>query len=144
MALEDSADGGWSCGTDRQVPRPLEDKVDTDPSNVQFAQRAEALARANRARIARADVKRRIAEGAVNAAEVILFHPGEIDRMPVADVLTSQRGWGIVRCRRLLLATGIAESKPIGSMTERQRRVLAARLSITPPQRSSPHLPGAA
>jgi len=110
----------------------LEDNVDTAPFDLQIAQRTEALARANRARIARAEVKRRIADGAVSAAEVILFHPREIESMPVGDVLTSQRHWGGVRCRRLLLATGLEESKPIGSMTERQRRALAARLSITP------------
>ena len=106
--------------------------MDTAPFDLQIAQRTEALARANRARIARAEVKRRIADGGVSAAEVILFHPREIESMPVGDVLTSQRHWGGVRCRRLLLPIGLEESKPIGSMTERQRRALAARLSITP------------
>ena len=47
----------------------------------------------------------------------------------VADVLTSQRQWGDMRCRKVLLAVGLQETKPIGSMTERQRLALAARLN---------------
>ena len=92
-------------------------------------QRGEALAHANRVRIARAVLKRRIADGRVSAAEVILLHPWEAESMPVADVLVSQRSWGDVRCRRMLVAEGLSASKPIGSLTERQRLVLAARLT---------------
>lgn len=97
---------------------------------VQNEQRNEALARANRVRAARAEVKRRIADGHVSAAEVVLFHRREVESMPVGDVLTSQRQWGSVRCRKLLRAIGLEEGKPIGSMTERQRRALAAQLSV--------------
>ena len=92
-------------------------------------QRLDALARANRVRMARAELKRRIAHGEVSAAEVILFHRWEVESMPVADVLTSQRHWGEMRCRRFLKPMLVQESKTIGSMTERQRRALAAGLS---------------
>jgi hypothetical protein len=102
--------------------------MDSGTIDVQIPQRVKALARANRVRQARAELKRRIAGGHVSAAEVILFHPSELEGMPVADVLMSQRYWGGTRCRRLLLAAGLHENKPIGSMTERQRRALAARL----------------
>jgi hypothetical protein len=91
-------------------------------------QRLEALGRANRVRHARAQLKRRIADGGVSAAEVILFHQWEVASMPVGDVLTSQRHWGELRCRRFLTPMGMQQSKTIGSMTERQRRALAARL----------------
>ena len=97
--------------------------------DVQTRQRGEALTRANQVRQARAELKRRIADGKVSAAEVILLHPWEVETMPVADVLTSQRHWGDMRCRMLLGAVGLKESKPIGSMTERQRQALAARLT---------------
>jgi hypothetical protein len=113
--------------------------MDSATIDVEIPQRVKALARANRVRQARAALKRRIADGHVSAAEVILFHPSEAESMPVADVLTSQRYWGGTRCRRLLLAAGLQENKPIGSMTERQRLALAARLSSpTSSQRTRP------
>ena len=102
--------------------------MDSRTSDVRTRQRGDALARANQVRQARAEVKRRIADGRVTAAEVILLHPWEVDSMAVADVLTSQRWWGVTRCRRLLVAVGLQERKPIGSMTERQRLALATRL----------------
>src|SRR4051794_41424602 len=57
-------------------------------------QRLQALARANRIRHVRADLKRRIADGHMSAAEVILRHRWEVESMPLAQVLTSQRQWG--------------------------------------------------
>ena len=96
--------------------------------DVQTHQRLEALARANRVRQARAEVKQRIADGDVSAAEVILFHRWEVETMAVGDVLTSQRHWGDMRCRRFLAAMHVPERKTFGSMTERQRVAVAARL----------------
>jgi hypothetical protein len=109
--------------------------MDPRTIDVQAHQRLEALARANRVRQARAEVKRRIADGDVSAAEVILFHRWEVESMAVAEVLTSQRHWGDMRCRRFLTPMRVQESKTIGSMTERQRVALAARLSAC----TSPH-----
>jgi hypothetical protein len=102
--------------------------MDPGTADAQTDQRLTALARANRVRQARAELKQRIADGDVSAAEVILFHRWEVDGMPVGDVLTSQRHWGHMRCRQVLTALRVEESKTIGSMTERQRVVLAARL----------------
>ena len=48
--------------------------------------------------------------------------------MTIGDLLTSQRRWGATRCRRLLQAVPISESKTVGAMTERQRHALAAML----------------
>ena len=41
--------------------------------------------------------------------------------MEVADLITSQRRWGHTRCRKLLAQVPMSETKPLGSMTERQR-----------------------
>jgi hypothetical protein len=106
--------------------------LDSGTIDVATRQRVDALARANRVRHARAELKRRVADGHVSAAEVILLHPWEVGSMPVADLLMSQRRWGAMRCRRMLAAVGLQESKPIGSMTERQRVALAARLNPAP------------
>jgi hypothetical protein len=91
-------------------------------------QHLRALERANRVRLARAELKRRIAEGELSAAEVILTSPWEATSMEIGDVLMSQRRWGSTRCRKFLAMFQISETKPVGSLTERQRRALAAQL----------------
>jgi hypothetical protein len=92
-------------------------------------QRLRALERANEIRLARAAIKRRIALGEVSAAEVILECPDAADTWPVGELLMSQRRWGTMRCRKFLARNQIIETKPIGSLTERQRRMLAGSLS---------------
>jgi hypothetical protein len=84
-----------------------------------------ALERANQVRLARAELKRRVALGDIGAAEVILECPWEAESMAVADLLMSQRRWGQTRCRKFLAQIPMSEKKTIGSMTERQRRTLA-------------------
>jgi hypothetical protein len=88
-------------------------------------QHLRALERANAVRLARADLKRRVAEGELTAAEVILGAPWEADSMTVSDLLTSQRRWGHTRCRKFLQSIPMSENKTIGSMTDRQRRAVA-------------------
>jgi hypothetical protein len=91
-------------------------------------QRLRALERANEVRLARAELKRRIAEGEVTAAEVILDCPWEASSWNVGDLLMSQRRWGSARCRKFLSRAQIGEMKRIGTLTERQRRLLASSL----------------
>jgi hypothetical protein len=88
-----------------------------------------ALERANKVRLARAELKRRVAGGELAVAEVILDCPWEADSMAVADLLMSQRRWGQTRCRKFLAQIPMSEQKTVGSMTERQRRTLAAMLT---------------
>jgi hypothetical protein len=96
-------------------------------------QHMRALERANQVRLARAELKRRVASGEIGVAEVILDCPWEAHSMAVADLLTSQRRWGHTRCRKFLAQVPMSEQKTIGSMTERQRRTLAAMLTSTTP-----------
>ena len=91
-------------------------------------QHLQALQQANRVRLARAELKRMVAEGERTAAEVVLECPWEAESMTIGDLLMSQHRWGRTRCRRFLAAIPMVETKTIGSMTERQRRALAARL----------------
>ncbi len=91
-------------------------------------QHMKALQRANEVRLARALLKRNVAEGALDVDEVILTCPWEAASMTIAELLLSQRRWGATRCTRFLAEIGITETKTIGSMTERQRRALAAQL----------------
>lgn len=91
-------------------------------------QRMQALERANAVRLKRAELKRRIAGGHLSAATVILDLPWEARNWPVGEVLRSQRRWGSIRTRKLLSGLHISEKRPVGELTERQRRVLAGRL----------------
>lgn len=99
-----------------------------------------ALEQANRVRLARAKLKRRIEAGHVSATDVILACPWEAESMAVGDLLMSQRRWGNARARRLLLPVGVAENKRLGSLTYRQRTLLAAVLTAkTGSGASGPH-----
>jgi hypothetical protein len=91
-------------------------------------QRMRALERANEIRLARAELKRRIADGEVSAADVILAPPREAATWALGELLTSQRRWGGTRCRKFLSQFQITETKAIGALTERQRGLLAAQL----------------
>lgn len=93
------------------------------------SQQLRALEHANRVRLARAELKRRVAAAELTAADVILECPWEAARMPISELLRSQRRWGQARCRRLLTSLALPENKEIGSLTDRQRRVLASVLS---------------
>ena len=96
-------------------------QTDGFPTMSPGPQHLQALQRANRVRLARA-------EGEISAAEVILSSPWEASSMAIADVLMSQRRWGGTRCRKFLAMFRITETKTVGSLTERQRRALAAQL----------------
>jgi hypothetical protein len=90
------------------------------------------LERANKVRLARAELKRRVALGDTGVAAVILDCPWEAHSMAVADLLMSQRRWGQTRCRKFLAQIAMSEKKTVGSMTDRQRRTLAAMLTAVP------------
>ena len=92
-------------------------------------QHLRALERANAVRLARAELKRRIAAGDLTVAEVVLACPWEAESMTIADLLLSQRRWGHTRCRRFLQSIPLSETKTVGSMTERQRQAAAALLA---------------
>ena len=102
------------------------------------AQCLRALQRANEVRLARAALKHRVATGNISAAEVILSPALEIEGMTIGDLLLSQHHWGHTRCRRLLTAVPLSETKTVGSMTDRQRRALAAMLEHPQPTAPSP------
>ncbi len=92
-------------------------------------QHMQALELANRVRLARATLKRRVGTGDLTAAEVIVTCPWEAESMPIMDLLMSQRRWGRTRCRKFLTSIRMSETKTVGSLTDRQRRTLAALLS---------------
>jgi hypothetical protein len=90
--------------------------------------RLRALDRANEVRVARAQLKRRIAVRELSAAELILEPPPAALRWPLADLLTSQPHWGRATCHKFLSHNHIDELKTVGALTDRQRRLLAGQL----------------
>ena len=97
--------------------------------SVHAPQHMQALARANRVRLARAELKRSIARGDVEAAEVIRECPWETESMTLAELLTSQRRWGRTRARKFLLGLALSENKRLGTLTSRQRALLSTELA---------------
>jgi hypothetical protein len=95
----------------------------------QEEQHLRALEYANRVRLARARMKRKIAAGELSAAEVVMTCPWQAHSMSISDLLMSQKRWGRTRCRRLLVSLGVPENKQVGTLTERQRLALAAVLT---------------
>jgi len=101
----------------------------TSTSAVQIPQHMQALARANRVRLARAELKRSIGRGDVDVAEVIRDCPWETESMTLAELLTSQRRWGRTRARKLLQGLALSENKRLGTLTPRQRALLSSALN---------------
>jgi len=95
------------------------------------SQPLRALEVANRVRHARAELKTRIGDGQLSAAQAILACPPEIASMPIGPLLASQRGWGDVRSRAALVRATVREDESIGSLTGRQRRAIASLLMPT-------------
>lgn len=91
-------------------------------------QHMQALAQANRVRLARASLKRNILRGQLAAVDVIRSCPSEVETMTVGELLRSQRRWGRTRARKFLSYLALNENRELGRLTERQRNVLAAAL----------------
>lgn len=89
----------------------------------------QALARANRVRLARAELKRSIARGETEVSEVVRNCPWQTESMTLAELLTSQRRWGRTRARKFLLGLSLSENKRLGTLTPRQRALLSTELA---------------
>jgi hypothetical protein len=101
----------------------------TSASSVEAPQHMRALERANLVRLARAELKRAIARGDMDASEVIRECPWETESMTISELLTSQRRWGRTRARKFLMPLSLNENKQLGTLTSRQRNLLSAELS---------------
>lgn len=114
------------------------DAISTIPA--QTPQHMMALARANRVRLARAALKRAIGRGEIDIAAVVRECPWETESMTLAELLTSQRRWGRTRVRKFLASMTLSENKRLGTLTERQRLMLASELEARCSGRPSPEL----
>lgn len=124
---------GLTVGRVQQIVSTALASAITEPLDVSgpalAPQHMQALARANRVRLARAELKRAIGRGEIDLADVIEDCPWEAESMTVAELLTSQARWGRTRARRLLQEAELSEDKRLGVLTPRQRALLASNLS---------------
>jgi anti-anti-sigma factor len=134
--LFDWVDDGAAVFPPRPPPSGQRSEVDDELLGATVEMTADpqplrALERANNLRVARSQLKRRIAEGELTAGEVVLASPWEAATMTLCDLLRCQRQWGERRAHRVLMRLAISETKTIGSLTDRQRHAVAACLSVS-------------
>ena len=108
----------------RIEPTVVEPQHESEPREGSSSQCMQALARANEVRLARAALKRDVSAGRRSVTEVIIDSPWEAESMTLSELLCSQRRWGRARSRKLLSSAALSEAKKIGTLTERQRRIL--------------------
>ena len=112
----------------RLEPTIVEPQTESQSSQRETSQCMQALARANQVRLARAALKRDVSAGRRQVTEVIVDSPWEADSMSLSELLCSQRRWGRARSRKLLSSIALSEGKRVGTLTDRQRRLLVAAL----------------
>jgi hypothetical protein len=70
-------------------------------------------------------LKRAVASDRLRAADVILDSRWEAESMSISELLSSQRRWGRTRSRKFLSRLNLTENKKIGTLTQRQRQLVA-------------------
>ena len=84
-------------------------------------QRLVALEQANEVRTARAELKKELASGEIELVQILADLPPCVRTARVRDVLLVLPKIGSVRAARILAHCGIAHSKTLAGLTERQR-----------------------
>lgn len=90
---------------------------------LEVPQHMTALAKANETRTRICEIKAEVKEGR-RITEALLEHP-VLARQTVGQVLRYQRGWGGTKVEKFCRAIPISSGKAVGTLTERQRHVIA-------------------
>ena len=91
-------------------------------------QRMDALARANRIRTKRAQLKRDLKSGRLSIHTLLLNPPEYVETAKVFDMLLAVPKYGRVKVNKILAHCRISPSKTIGGLSERQRSELVSLL----------------
>jgi hypothetical protein len=86
-----------------------------------LTQRLDALERANKVRIQRAELKRDLKGGRISIHTLLLDPPEYIATAKVFDMLLAVPKYGRVKVNKVLTQCRISPSKTIGGLSERQR-----------------------
>ena len=93
-----------------------------------MSQALEALSYGQEIRLARTAIKREVASGATDLADVLDAPPVCMGSAPIVQVLTWQHRWGADRASRLLRRVRIPEMRLVRDLSDRQRRLLVSAL----------------
>lgn len=87
-------------------------------------ERAAALARADRARHERAEIKRRMKAGDIGMSDLLAMDSEAVQRMRVLDAVKSMPGYGSAKARELMKRLRISETRRIRGLGHKQRQAL--------------------
>jgi len=87
-------------------------------------QRMDALARANRIRTERAQLKRDLKAGRLSIHKLLLNPPEYVETAKVCDMMLAVPKYGRVKVNKILGTCRISPSKTIGGLSQRQRAEL--------------------
>jgi len=99
------------------------------PPQLTPEQRANALAKAAEARVARAELKNQLKMGSVSLAEALASTSSTVGKLKVVSLLESLPGVGKVKARRTMEEIGIAETRRVRGLGSQQREALLAAFS---------------
>jgi len=101
------------------------------PPKLTTEQRHAALRKAGAARVARAELKDRLKQGAIHIGDVIAQAKEDevVGKTKVLTVLESLPGVGKVKARRLMREIGISESRRLRGLGVQQRQSLLEALA---------------
>jgi hypothetical protein len=91
-------------------------------------QRMEALARANKIRLRRAQFKRDLKAGKVRAHEFLMQPPEWLESMKIFDLVMAVPKYGRAKTNQVLNLVRISPSRTVGGMSDRQRQELISKL----------------
>lgn len=104
------------------------------PATAELPQHLQALAKGNKVRKARSQLKRQVHAGRPTVSTVILTAPevlaGSAHRkgVSVAEVLTWQRRWGQARAEKFLRRLSISNTVELHSLSTARRKLVAEAL----------------
>lgn len=106
---------------------PMTSKPSAAPER-SLNQRMDALARANRIRTERAQLKRDLKAGRLSIHTLLLHPPEYVETAKVFDMLLAVPKYGRVKVNKILAHCRISPSKTIGGLSDRQRSELVSLL----------------
>jgi hypothetical protein len=95
-------------------------------------QRTDALAKAAQVRTERSEIKGRLKAGTVTLAEILADEGDTVGKMKVTALIEALPGVGKVRAARIMADLGIAESRRVRGLGEKQRAGLLAEFAPAP------------
>ena len=94
------------------------------PPQLTPEQRANALAKAAEARVARAELKNQLKMGSVTLAEALASTSSTVGKLKVESLLQSLPGVGKVKAKAIIASVGIADNRRVQGLGAQQKAAL--------------------